>query len=69
MVQNINVNTLPKEFKVLFPQNHVHMDFHAGGQKKKTIKGKKEHNNNNNNGNLQWHLHIVAIHPLKSGSN
>ena len=26
-------------------------------------------NNNNNNGNLQWHLYIVAIHPLKSGSN
>ena len=22
-------------------------------------------NNNNNNGNLQWHLHIVAICPLK----
>ena len=22
-----------------------------------------------NNGNLQWHLHRVAIRPLKSGSN
>ena len=26
-------------------------------------------NNGNNNGNLQWYLHIVAIRPLKSGSN
>ena len=42
MVQNINVITLPKKFKVLFFQNHVHMDCHAGGQKK-IIKGKKEH--------------------------
>ena len=43
MVQNINVNTLPKKFKVLFPQNHVHMDCQAGGQKKEINKGKKEH--------------------------
>ena len=24
----------------------------------------KNNNNNNNNGNLQWHLHRVAIRPL-----
>ena len=28
-----------------------------------------DNNNNNNNGNLQWHLHRVAIHTLISGSN
>jgi len=26
-------------------------------------------NNNGINGNLQWHLHMMAIRPLKPGSN